>query len=190
MIKIDASKHKFQIQISPKPIGFSINVLSKSFCLRIFSSLQSFLFETSEVKFAEEYPFFGQFWLKLAGFSIFDPLQIFFSGNVLIQKKFPWMSWSELLTDGIYESVNPISNHGCKNLLGSVISTDKSKCVAKFRFPSTVMGKIWLPFKLHPSVFNHVNFNLEIDLRLWLRLAVCKFENTFCVGSLDALVIH
>ena len=36
----------------------------------------------------------------------------------------------------ISESFNHISDHGVKSLLGSVISTIKSQCVAKFQFDS------------------------------------------------------
>ena len=50
MLKIKASKLKFKIRISQKPLGFSKNDLSKSFLE--FYRLQSFLLEAPTVKIA------------------------------------------------------------------------------------------------------------------------------------------
>ena len=54
----------------------------------------------------------------------------FFSNKLVID------SWNS-----IFESVNHFSNHSDKSLSGSVISTNQSECVAKFRFAS--VSRVW-----------------------------------------------
>ena len=85
VLKIKPSKHKSQIRISRKPRGFSKNALSKTFfylvnnrfCLKRLRTI------LQKLRIA----LFGQFWLKLPVFSIFDPLKKCFRQS-LRSKKF------------------------------------------------------------------------------------------------------
>ena len=85
MLKINASKHKSQIRISQKPLGFSKNDLTK--VLEFFLIYNRFCSKRLRSKLQKlRTAIFEQFWLKLAIFSIFDPFKQMYSGKVYKQK--------------------------------------------------------------------------------------------------------
>ena len=82
---MNASKHKYQIQMPPKPWGFPKNILTKLF-VRILSSLQPILFEISMVEIARvTISHFLTILAQVGGVLMLVDLKICFPANVSVE---------------------------------------------------------------------------------------------------------